>query len=79
MNRILIIHLMLFCFSNAAQITFIVDMSDETIVAGDGNYPAVYVSGVKYKWSWRVGNDKQWRWDMGAYHSTWSIKLYLQI
>ena len=46
LNRVLIIYLMLFCFSNAAQITFIVDMSEETIVAGDGNYPAVYVSGV---------------------------------
>ena len=30
----------------AAQVTFIVDMSDETVVAGQGNYPAVYVSGV---------------------------------
>ncbi len=46
LNRVFIIHLMLSCVSNAAQITFIVDMSEETIVAGDGNYPAVYVSGV---------------------------------
>ena len=31
--------------TNAAQVTFIVDMSEETVVAGQGNYPAVYVSG----------------------------------
>ncbi len=31
--------------TNAAQVTFIVDMSEETVVAGEGNYPAVYVSG----------------------------------
>ena len=30
----------------ASQVTFIVDMSNETVVAGDGNYPAVYISGV---------------------------------
>ena len=30
---------------NATQVTFIVDMSEETVVAGDGDYPAVYVSG----------------------------------
>tara|TARA_Y100001980_G_C14457880_1_gene240394 strand:+ start:447 stop:632 length:186 start_codon:yes stop_codon:yes gene_type:complete len=30
----------------AAQVTFMVDMSEETVVAGQGNYPAVYVSGV---------------------------------
>ena len=46
LNRVLKIYLVLSCFSNAAQITFIVDMSEETIVAGEGNYPAVYVSGV---------------------------------
>ena len=46
LNTVLKIYLVLSCFSNAAQITFIVDMSVETIVAGDGNYPAVYVSGV---------------------------------
>ena len=46
LNTVLKIYLVLSCFSNAAQITFIVDMSEETIVAGDGNYPAVYVSGV---------------------------------
>jgi len=38
--------MVLFCFSNATQVTFIVDMSEETVVAGDGNYPAVYVSGA---------------------------------
>ena len=32
-------------FTNAAQVTFIVDMSEETVVAGEGSYPAVYVSG----------------------------------
>ncbi len=31
--------------TNAAQVTFIVDMSEETVVAGEGSYPAVYVSG----------------------------------
>ena len=31
--------------TNAAQVTFIVDMSEETVVAGQGDYPAVYVSG----------------------------------
>ena len=34
LNRVLKIYLALSCFSNAAQITFIVDMSEETIVAG---------------------------------------------
>ena len=33
-------------FINATQVTFIVDISEETVVAGDGNYPAVYVSGA---------------------------------
>ena len=46
LNTVLKIYLMLFCFSNATQVTFIVDMSEETVVAGDGNYPAVYVSGA---------------------------------
>jgi len=46
LNTVLIIYLVLFCFSNATQVTFIVDMSEETVVAGDGNYPAVYVSGA---------------------------------
>ena len=46
LNTVLKIHLVLFCFSNATQVTFIVDMSEETVVAGDGNYPAVYVSGA---------------------------------
>ena len=31
---------------HASQVTFIVDMSNETVVAGNGNYPAVYISGV---------------------------------
>ena len=31
---------------HASQVTFIVDMSNQTVVAGNGNYPAVYVSGV---------------------------------
>jgi len=46
LNTVLKISLVLFCFSNATQVTFIVDMSEETVVAGDGNYPAVYVSGA---------------------------------
>ena len=46
LNKVLKIYLVLFCFSNATQVTFIVDMSEETVVAGDGNYPAVYVSGA---------------------------------
>jgi len=46
LNTVLKIFLVLFCFSNATQVTFIVDMSEETVVAGDGNYPAVYVSGA---------------------------------
>lgn len=31
---------------HASQVTFIVDMSNQTVVAGNGNYPAVYISGV---------------------------------
>ena len=27
--------------TNASQVTFIVDMSEETVVAGEGNYPGV--------------------------------------
>ena len=46
LNTVLKIFLVLICFSNATQVTFIVDMSEETVVAGDGNYPAVYVSGA---------------------------------
>jgi len=46
LNTVLKIYLVLFCFSNATQVTFIVDMSEETVVTGDGNYPAVYVSGA---------------------------------
>ena len=46
LNRVLKIYMALFCFSNAAQVTFIVDMSEETVVSGDGSYPAVYVSGT---------------------------------
>jgi len=46
LNTVLKIYLVLFCFSNATQVTFIVDMSEETVVAGNGNYPAVYVSGA---------------------------------
>ncbi len=46
LNTVLKIYLVLFCFSNATQVTFIVDMSEETVLAGDGNYPAVYVSGA---------------------------------
>ena len=46
LDTVLKIYLGLFCFSNATQVTFIVDMSEETVVAGDGNYPAVYVSGA---------------------------------
>ena len=32
--------------TNAAQVTFIVDMSEQIVVAGEGSYPAVYVSGL---------------------------------
>jgi beta-glucanase (GH16 family) len=38
----------LFVFSSilyATQVTFLVDMSDQAVVSGDANYPAVYVSG----------------------------------
>ena len=31
---------------HAGQVTFVVDMSNRTVVAGNGNYPAVYISGV---------------------------------
>ena len=30
---------------SAAEVTFMVDMSDQAVVSGDGDYPAVYVSG----------------------------------
>ena len=43
--RLYLFILLLITYSDAAQVTFIVDMSDEIVVAGDGNYPAVYVSG----------------------------------
>ena len=43
--RLYIFILSFITFTNATQVTFIVDMSEETIVAGEGNYPAVYVSG----------------------------------
>ena len=46
LNTVLKLWLVLFCFSNAAQVTFIVDMAEEIVVTGDGNYPAVYVSGA---------------------------------
>ena len=36
----------LITISEASQVTFIVNMARETVVAGDGNYPAVYVSGA---------------------------------
>ena len=42
---ILKIYLALLCFCNATQVTFVVDMSEETVVSGDGDHPAVYVSG----------------------------------
>ena len=29
--------------SYASQVTFIVNMTEETVVAGDGDYPAVYL------------------------------------
>ena len=32
-------------FIFATQVTFLVDMSDQAVVSGDGDYPAVYVSG----------------------------------
>ena len=43
--RLYIFILSFITFTNANQVTFIVDMSEETVVAGEGNYPAVYVSG----------------------------------
>ena len=43
--RLYIFILSFITFANAAQVTFIVDMSEETVVAGEGSYPAVYVSG----------------------------------
>ena len=43
--RLYIFILSFITFTNATQVTFIVDMSEETVVAGEGNYPAVYVSG----------------------------------
>jgi len=43
--RLYIFILSFITFTNAAQVTFIVDMSEETVVAGEGSYPAVYVSG----------------------------------
>ena len=36
----------IFTISYASEVTFIVDMSEETIETGNGNYPAVYLSGV---------------------------------
>ena len=36
----------LITISESSQVTFIVNMARETVVAGDGNYPAVYVSGA---------------------------------
>ena len=32
--------------ARATQVTFIVDMSQETVIAGEGSHPAVYVSGL---------------------------------
>ena len=32
--------------TRATQVTFIVDMSQETVIAGEGSHPAVYVSGL---------------------------------
>ena len=43
--RLYIFILSFITFTNATQVTFIIDMSEETVVAGEGNYPAVYVSG----------------------------------
>ena len=43
--RLYIFILSFITFTNATQVTFIVDMSEETVVAGEGSYPAVYVSG----------------------------------
>ena len=43
--RLYITILLLITYSKASQVTFIVDMTQETVVAGDGNYPSVYVSG----------------------------------
>ena len=43
--RLIFFILLFITFTNATQVTFIVDMSEETVVAGEGNYPAVYVSG----------------------------------
>ena len=43
--RLIFFILSFITFTNATQVTFIVDMSEETVVAGEGNYPAVYISG----------------------------------
>ena len=44
--RLYIFILSFITFTNAAQVTFFVDMSEETVVAGEVSYPAVYVSGL---------------------------------
>ena len=35
-----------FTTTYANQVTFVVNMAEETVVAGDGDYPAVYLSGA---------------------------------
>ncbi|MAV70062.1 MAG: beta-glucanase [Candidatus Marinimicrobia bacterium] len=46
--RLVFFILSFFTYTKAVQVTFIVDMSEEIVVAGDGNYPAVYVSGSNF-------------------------------
>ena len=48
MRQILKIILLLLSITKAAQVTFKVDMSEETVVAGDGDHPAVYISGSNF-------------------------------
>jgi hypothetical protein len=43
LRLILKIILLLLSITKAAQVTFKVDMSEETVVAGDGDHPAVYI------------------------------------
>ncbi len=48
LRQILKIILLLLSITKAAQVTFKVDMSEETVVAGDGDHPAVYISGSNF-------------------------------
>ena len=47
MNKIIIFNFLIFSILHPqpTEVTFIVDMSQQAVQAGDGDYPAVYVSG----------------------------------